>query len=184
MNQKTIGIVVAVIGMLCAVLSLIVVVIQSPMEGSILSLFFVAVCAAVYWKIIRPILQSRALLKTGMPADAIVIKGRDTGTTVNNSPKVELLLEVRPENDAPFQVKTTQLVSRLQASLLQSGTSVQVMYDPADRTKVALSSVTGSATAKNSRPAERLDQLSDLKSKGLITEEEYRQKRKDILRDL
>ena len=186
MTQKTIGIVVASLGILCAVLSLVVVVVQSPKEGSILFLFFLAVCGGVYIKVIRPILQSRALQKTGISAKAVILEAKDTGTTVNRNPKVELLLEVHPQEGSPYKVKTSPIVSRLQASLLQPGTSVEIMHDPSDRTKVALRSVTtGPETANvGSSPAVRMDQLEELRAKGMITEEEYRQKRKEILRDL
>lgn len=184
MNQQTVGMVVASLGLLCAVLSLAVAVILSPLEGTLLSVFFAGVCALVYCRIARPILQDRALQKTGIPAEAVVLEARDTGTTVNRNPKVELLLEIRPSEDTPFQMKTAHVVSRLQAPLLQPGTVVEVRYDPRDRRRISLAAVSSSAAGGRKGPAERLVDLDDLRRRGLITDAEYHQKRAEILRNL
>lgn len=184
MNQHRIGLVIASLGILCAVLSLVVVIVLSPLEGILLTLVFTGICGAVYRSVLRPILHDRALQKRGLPASAIILEARDTGTTVNRNPKVNLLLEIQPEGGAPYQVRATPVVSRLQASLLQPGTAVEVKIDPRDKKRVALASVTSAEGVSPGPSAARLERLQDLRRKGLITEAEYRRKREEIIRGL
>lgn len=57
-----------------------------------------------------------------------------------------------------------------------------------NKTVVARPTVTNSSTSdspvRQRTPTERLDELEQMKTKGLVTEEEYRRKREGILRDL
>jgi len=85
--------------------------------------------------------QTRALLTSGAPAEATILNLWDTGITINDNPRVGLLLELRPPDGAPFQVETTRTISRLQIPLYQPGTVLQVKYDPNDTTKVAIEAV-------------------------------------------
>jgi hypothetical protein len=74
----------------------------------------------------------------GKPAAATVVQIWDTGVTVNNDPVVGFLLDVKPEGQPPFQAKTKALISRLAVPRIQPGAELRVMYDPNDRTQVAL----------------------------------------------
>jgi hypothetical protein len=85
--------------------------------------------------------QTRALLASGESAEATILNMWDTGMTINDNPRVGLLLEVRPPGRAPFQVEMKRTISRLQISLYQPGTVVQVRYDPNDTTKVAIEQI-------------------------------------------
>lgn len=78
-------------------------------------------------------LQNRAVLNQGLPAEAIILKVTDTGTTINNNPVVRLLLEVHPPNQPIFQAEAERLISRLQIPQVQPGAIVQVKYDPASQ---------------------------------------------------
>jgi hypothetical protein len=78
-------------------------------------------------------LSNRTTLARGVPAEAVILKISDTGTTINNNPVVRLLLEVHPPNQPPFQAETEQLLSRLQIPQVQPGATVQVKYDPANQ---------------------------------------------------
>ncbi|VBB46664.1 conserved hypothetical protein [uncultured Desulfatiglans sp.] len=185
MNQHRIGLFIASLGILCALISLGVVIVLSPLEGILLTLLFTGICGAVYWSVLRPILHDRALQKRGLPASAVILEARDTGTTVNRNPKVDLLLEIRPgDGGASYQARATPVVSRLQAALLQPGTAVEVKIDPRDRKRVALASVSTSGGLSRDPAESRLERLQDLHRKGLITEAEYRRKREEILRGL
>ncbi|MBU0493094.1 MAG: hypothetical protein KKA73_25610 [Chloroflexi bacterium] len=84
---------------------------------------------------------TQALLVSGAPAEATILNLWDTGITINDNPRVGLLLELRPLDSAPFQVETTRTISRLQIPLYQPGTVLQVKYDPHDTTKVAIEAV-------------------------------------------
>jgi hypothetical protein len=78
-------------------------------------------------------LHSHAILDQGLPAEAIILKITDTGTTINNNPVVRLLLEVHPPNQPVFQAETERLISRLEIPQVQPGASVSVKYDPASQ---------------------------------------------------
>ena len=78
-------------------------------------------------------LSNRATLARGVPAEAVILKISDTGTTINNNPVVRLLLEVHPPGQPPFQAETEKLLSRLQIPQVQPGATVQVKYDPTNQ---------------------------------------------------
>lgn len=82
--------------------------------------------------------EARQIRATGVPAPATVVQIWDTGVTVNNDPVVGFLLEVKPENQASFQAKTKQLVSRLAVPRVQPGAHLRVFYDPKDTARVAI----------------------------------------------
>ena len=78
-------------------------------------------------------IHNHAVLVNGLPAQAIILKVSDTGTTINNDPVIRLLLEVQPPDQQSFQAEAERLISRLQIPQVQPGTVVQVKYDPANR---------------------------------------------------
>lgn len=75
-------------------------------------------------------LHNRTILNRGLPAEAIILKVMDTGTTINKNPLVRLLLEVHPPNQPTFQAEAERLISRLQIPQIQPGATVHVKYDP------------------------------------------------------
>jgi hypothetical protein len=99
------------------------------------------VIGVVFWKVLRPMFQANALLKTGEPAQARVLRLWDTGVTLNDSPQVGLLLEVQRQNYPPYQVETKTFISRLQASQFQPGASLNVRVDQTDPNKIAVESI-------------------------------------------
>lgn len=84
--------------------------------------------------------RNRAILSTGEPAQAVIVSVSDTGVTVNNSPQARLTLEVHPAGRQPFLAETTMLVGRFQTGLVVPGAAVQVRFDPADPSRVAVES--------------------------------------------
>ncbi len=124
--------------------------------------------------------RAEGVLRRGLPAEAVVLKVWDTGTSLNDNPQVGLLLEVRPADGAPFQTETASVASRLEAARICPGAIVQVKYDPQDRRRVALVPGTEVRPALQG-PAERLAELEELRRRGLVTEEEYERKRREIL---
>jgi hypothetical protein len=122
---------------------------QSVSEVGLSNTTIIVIVVAVIGLILVPILlsvrrdfvslaQARTLLAEGEPAQAKILKLRDTGTTLNDNPKVELLLEVHPRDRAAYRVETKCYVSRLRISQVQTGAFVAVKIDPQDITKVAL----------------------------------------------
>ena len=104
------------------------------------------------------------LIATGRPGVATVVAFRDTGTTVNDNPRVEFELRVAPGDGAPaFDVTTSQVVSRLQPP--RTGQRFPVRYDPGDPTRLAILGPT--------EAPDDLDKLLQLRQSGVITEDEY-----------
>jgi hypothetical protein len=127
-------------------------------------------------------------IKNGVDAQAKILKVWDTGMTINDNPQIGLLLEVSPPGGSLFQVEAKTLVSRLQVANVQPGLTAEVRYDPEKPTRIRVLTVNAegasAATAASSATAARLQELDALRDKGLITMEEYRRKREDILKAL
>ncbi len=87
----------------------------------------------------------KQLLATGQTAQASILRTWDTGVTINDNPRVGMLLEIRPPNGAPFQTEVKKVISRLQTSQYQPGQTLEVKYDPADHKKVAITAIVAGA---------------------------------------
>jgi len=94
-------------------------------------------------RLLRNSSRNRAILATGEPAQAVIVSVMDTGVTVNDCPQARLTLEVRPATRPPFVAETTLLVGRFQTGMVMPGTVVQVRFDPADPSRVAVESLGG-----------------------------------------
>ena len=58
--------------------------------------------------------RERRLEDAGVDASAQILAVQDTGMTVNNNPRIKLVLSVAPQDgSAPFEVSKKQLVSRV-----------------------------------------------------------------------
>jgi hypothetical protein len=74
----------------------------------------------------------------GVPAEAVVVETKDTGTLLNNRPEIKFVLEVRPEKLAPYRAELFQDVDFSSMHKCKPGTVVRVIYDPEDPNVVAL----------------------------------------------
>lgn len=90
---------------------------------------------------------NRALLQNGQTAQAVILNMWDTGVSINDNPRIGMKLEVRPPNGAPFQAEVKQVISRLSASQYQPGQMLEVKYDPANPSKVAISAIIAGGAA-------------------------------------
>ncbi len=88
---------------------------------------------------------SKQLLATGQTAQAAILRMWDTGVTINDNPRIGMLLEVRPPSGTPFQAEVKQTISRLQTSQYQPGQMLEVKYDPTDHKKVAITAILAGA---------------------------------------
>jgi hypothetical protein len=140
---------------------------------------------AVAWLVMRPFarIYFPARIKNGVTAEARVLKVWDTGTTINDDPEVGLLLEFTSADGVPLQVETKTIVSRLKAALVQPGITAQVKYDPQKPRRLQVLTLHLEDVPPKDA-AGRMEELNELRDKGLITDEEYRQKREEILRAL
>ena len=101
-------------------------------------LFTGAIIFFVYRTVYGKINQSNKLLTTGVPAQARVMQLADTGVRLNDNPQVKLVLEVHPMGQSPYQVEVSSFISMIKLAQVQPGQMVNVRYDPADPSKVAL----------------------------------------------
>jgi hypothetical protein len=151
----------------------------------LLALIVIPVALAISIVAILPFLRIifPGQIKNGVTAEAKVLKVWDTGVSINGNPQVGLLLEVTPASGAPFQTEAKTIVSRLNVSLVQPGVRADVKYDPKkpQRLQVETLHIDGAASMS---AATRLEELNELRDKRLISDEEYRQKREEILKEL
>lgn len=78
------------------------------------------------------------IIAIGKPASATIVRLIDTGTTINNDPVVDFVLQVTPPEGEAWEAHSKALVGRLDVPSVQPGRVVPVKYDPRDRTRVAL----------------------------------------------
>ena len=124
-----------------------------------------------------------ARIKNGITAPARVLQVRDTGVSINDNPQVGLTVEVTPPGRAPFQAEVKTIVSRLNAALVQPGLDVQVVYDPQNPKRIQVQELQfGSAPLSDAES--RLKELDRLYEQRLITGEEYRAKREEIIKKI
>ncbi len=111
-----------------------------------------------------PMILASRLRKTGVPGKAVIKEVRDTGVTINNSPQVKLLLEIKNSFGQKYETTIRTLVSRLQPFIYQPGMTIPVLIDPKDDKIVVIDTSGG---IQNSRAATSLSDLggeSQLKS--------------------
>lgn len=154
-------------------------------NGGLLGLIVIPVVLLIGILVMRPFLRIMFPdeIKGGVTAPAKVLKVWDTGVSINNNPQVGLLLEITPTDGVSFQAESKTVVSRLQAALVQPGATAEVRYDPQKPQRLQVLNLTlPSPGASNTET--RLEELTRLRERGLITAEEYIQKRDQILKDL
>ena len=139
------------------------------------------ITALVMWSVFRTI--SPPKIKNGVAAPARVLEVRDTGVSVNDNPQVALLVEVIPPTGTPFKTEVKTLVSRLDTALVQPGIEIEVIYDPAKPSRIQVVNMDLKPIELNSAES-RLKELNRLYDQGLITGEEFRAKREEILKEL
>jgi len=150
-------------------------------NGALLAMIVIPLMLIISGVVVLPLFRILApvQIKNGVTAQARVLKIWDTGVTVNDDPQVGLLLEVMPSMSNPFQIEAKTLVPRLQVALVKEGITAEVVYDPQNLKRVQIVKLN---TQQGS--AARLEELDALYEKRLITEDEYRKKREEILQSL
>src|SRR3954468_24034573 len=149
-------------------------------------------------------------MATGSKAVGTVVWVKDTGTTVNNNPRIKMTFRMEPLDGTPaFDAQKTRTISRLQ--IPRQGDRFPVWYDPAEPAKTWMfSTVTDDsgretlrqlfgdvantfvgmdtpaptaapAAAQGPDTVEALKQLADLHQQGLLTEDEFNQQKKKLL---
>lgn len=76
--------------------------------------------------------KAQHLMAAGRVGTATVSALRDTGTTINDNPVVDLDLQVTVDGGVPYAVTHRQTISRLAVAGFQPGSTVPVRVDPMD----------------------------------------------------
>jgi hypothetical protein len=116
----------------------------------LISAIVLGVSGFFVYRLFKGMSQNSGLVKTGIPAPAVILDVQDTGVSMNNSMQARLTLQVTPAGRPPFQAVATTFVNRFQVGMLVPGAPVNVKYDPNDITKVAIESLSaGGMSAMN-----------------------------------
>ena len=126
-------------------------------------------------------------------AVAIVTNIQDTGTTINNNPRVKLTLNVQPEGGEPFDVTKKVTVSRV--NLPRVGDPLRVKYyanapeglavqkrTPEDLAAASAAFAAAPAAAAPALdPLDQIRKLNDLRQQGALSEAEFEAQKAKIL---
>ena len=127
-------------------------------------------------------LESAELLYCGRRAPARIVDVKDTGATVNENPRVQIVFRVEPEEGEPFELERKLTVSRV--GIPRRGKQIEVAYDPADPQSFTFrkKDLAGQAPAPaEGDPLEKLAKLGELRESGVLTEEEFEDQKRRIL---
>jgi hypothetical protein len=115
---------------------------RSNDQGGKITLFVIGVLAIAFafsaWIFWWPEHLRDELMKTGIPADAVILSADPTGNVYNNQPQVRLALEVHPKDGAVYKAETRMIINPVYIPQFQPGTRVHIRYDQKDKTKVAI----------------------------------------------
>jgi hypothetical protein len=155
--------------------------------------------------------KAQALFETGSKGIGVLLAVQDTGTTINDNPRIRMRFRIEPlDGAAPFEGEKTKTVSRVE--IPRAGDRFPVWYDPTDLESWAYATVdndqgreqiramfgaaaetitgigNGGAVAVAAPPAadpmERLQKLNELRAAGLVSDSEYEEKKAQLLADL
>jgi hypothetical protein len=124
------------------------------------------------------------LAQHGKRAPGVVQSVDDTGITVNDNPRVRIVVRAEPPGEPAFTIEKTSIVSRVQ--IPRAGDHCTVLYDPADpqgRNGIAFDAVETDSDSDDD-PLAKIEKLGELRDKGLITPEEFETQKQRLLREV
>ncbi len=104
--------------------------------GSVLcTLVITAAAIAIPFYLVRNN-QKRAheLMAKGAQGEATILWLKDTGTRINDDPRVTVVLDIRMPNMAPYQVTKSVTIPLINLSQVQTGSVLPVLVDLTDPT--------------------------------------------------
>lgn len=101
-------------------------------------LFFGGMFYLFYRLFFKSIINTNRLQKTGLPGKARIVEVRDTGVTINNSPQVKLILEVKNSFGQTYTTQCRVLVSRINPGAYMPGMEIPIKIDPKNEMNVAV----------------------------------------------
>lgn len=124
--------------------------------GGIVLIFVLIGFFSIFWFVMfKPMFEENRLSRIGESAEATIISIAENGSSLKMGgaiPKagVTIQLEVRPKDKQTYMTTLNMFVSMFEVAKYQSGSVVQVMLDPKDPQKVAITGVTSPLGAFNS----------------------------------
>lgn len=92
----------------------------------------------IYRLVFKPMINASRLQKTGLPGTARILEVKDTGVTINNSPQVKLILEVKNSLGQKYTTQCRVLVSRINPGAYRPGMELPVKIDPKNEMNVVI----------------------------------------------
>ena len=86
------------------------------------------------WSLRKKKKKTEVLMAIGKKGEATVLQLEDTGTRVNDNPRVNVLLEVRVPDHPPYQVRKIITVPLVRLAQIQEGSIVAIIADPSQPT--------------------------------------------------
>jgi len=90
----------------------------------------IAGIAIPLWSMRKNKKKAEALMATGRQGEATILQLEDTGTRINDNPRMNVLLEVHIPGNPPYQVRKTVTIPLRRVALIQIGSVVSVLADP------------------------------------------------------
>lgn len=153
-----IGIAGGVIGILVAIVSVLI---TGGPEGIYIAAGILVMGVGMFYLFYKllfaPVILANRLQKTGIQGKAFIKEVRDTGVTVNNSPQVKLVLEIKNASGKTYSTTIRTLVSRLQPGMFQPGMEIPVLIDSKNENIVVID-YSGGTQAKYNNAMSSADQ--------------------------
>ena len=132
-------------------------------------------------------LDQAVLVTSGIEAPATIIDVVDTGMSVNDQPRAEIVLRVDAPGGEPLELRRKMIVSRVKVPRV--GENVTVYYDPENpneaftfRAADVTDDVPESGPAAD--PVEQIAKLAQLRDAGALSDDEFAQAKQRLLADL
>lgn len=121
-----------------------------------------------------------------VPATIAVVSSRQTGTYINEMPRIEFVLDVTPEGGTTYQVTKKATVPFTAIGAIQPGCGFRAkVVGPEDPTNMEIDWESPVGAATPTEPlADRLKELDTLRDQGLVTEAEHAEQRRRLLDSL
>jgi hypothetical protein len=140
--------------------------------------------AALYLSMSRRANRAERLKREGIPGKARILELTQTGAYFNEQPRVRLKLRVEAPGVSTFECKHTYTVPLVALGAFSKGDVLPVYLDRANSSRFTIDWLGGDgdeAQASTKTPHEQLEELTELRKDGLITDTEFEQQKARIL---
>ncbi|MBK8953679.1 MAG: hypothetical protein IPM85_17025 [Chitinophagaceae bacterium] len=180
MNAGTwIGLAGGIIGVIVAIAAVLMTSGSSGIYITLGMLIIIGSFILLFYKLFfGPMINASRLQKNGLPGTATILEVKDTGVTINNSPQVKLILEVKNSLGQKYTTQCRVLVSRINPNAYMPGMVMAVKIDPKNEMNV-IPDFSGASQATASGAASANHQIN---TAALTTELEQMQKDNDAIK--